>query len=307
MKWNSHNDGGHSVGDASKATSEPDGSRPLGCYSVSPIGYGAMQLAGPNVFGPPADRSEAIALLREAVELGVDHIDTSEFYGPTVVNELIREALHPYPRDLVLVSKVGAARGPRGEIFAADRPDELRLGIEENLKSLGVDTVPIVNLRIMRDSGPDAFFDDQLATMAAARDDGLIGAVGLSNVSAAHLHHALEYVDVACVQNVFNPVDRGSDGVLEVCRRRGIAFVPFASLGFGSSSVLENPTVTQLADRLSCTPAQVCLAWELAVAPNLLLIPGTASRQHLRENIAASQIVLDVEALNAIAEMRFVR
>jgi aryl-alcohol dehydrogenase-like predicted oxidoreductase len=262
-----------------------------------------MQLAGPNVFGPPADRAAAISLLRDAIDQGVDHIDTAEYYGPTVVNELIREALHPYAPELVLVSKVGAARGRRGEIFAADQPDQLRSGIEDNLKSLAVDRLGVVNLRLMRVSAPDAFFDEQLNAMVSARNDGLIGAVGLSNVSLAHLQHALRFVDVACVQNEFNPANRASEPVIEECRRRGIAFVPFAPLGFGSTSVLANPTLARIAARLGCTSAQACLAWELALAPNILLIPGTSSRHHLHENLAASQVSLDADALYAISQM----
>ncbi|MCU1494206.1 MAG: oxidoreductase [Acidimicrobiaceae bacterium] len=255
------------------------------------------------MFGPPADRAAAISLLREAVEHGVDHIDTAEYYGPVVVNELIREALHPYPSELVLVSKVGAARGRRGEIFAADQPDQLRRGIVDNLKSLGVDTLAAVNLRVMRASAPDAFFDDQLQAMVSARDDGLIGGVRLSNISLDHLEHALRFVDVACVQNEFNPVDRASQSVLEECRRRDIAFVPFAPLGFGSTSVLRNPVLARAAARLGCTPAQACLSWELEIAPNVLLIPGTSSRHHLLENLEASRIHLDSDALHSISQL----
>jgi len=277
--------------------------RSLGPFAVSPIGLGAMRLAGPNVFGPPADKGEAIALLRDAVEKGVDHFDTAEYYGPVVVNELIRAALYPYPADLVLVSKVGATRGSRGEIFAADNPQELRRGIEDNLRTLGVDRLAVVNLRLMRASPPDALFDDQLQAMVSARDDGLIGAVGLSNVSPAHLLHALRYVDVACVQNSFSPADRTSGIVLEECTRRGIAFAPFAPLGFGSTSVLANPTLARVATRLGCTPAQACLAWELAIAPNMLLIPGTASRDHLNENLAAIRVSLDADAIRAICNI----
>jgi pyridoxine 4-dehydrogenase len=278
-------------------------SRSLGPYSVSPVGFGAMRLSGPNVFGPPANRSEAIALLRDAVDNGVNHIDTAEYYGPTVVNQLIREALHPYPPDLVLVSKVGAARGRRGEIFAYDEPGQLRSGIEDNLKTLGVETLAVVNLRLMRDSAPDAFFDEQLGAMIAARDDGLIGAVGLSNVSLAHLQLALECVELACVQNAFHPADRSSEPVLEQCTRQDVAFVPYAPLGFGSTSLLNNPTLASVATRLGCTPAQACLAWELAAAPNVLLIPGTASPQHLHENLAASRVHLDADAFREISRM----
>jgi pyridoxine 4-dehydrogenase len=282
----------------------PDDARPLGPYSVSPIGFGAMRLTGPNVFGPPADTAGAIALLREAVDNGVDHIDTAEYYGPRVVNDLIRAALHPYPPGLVLVSKVGAARGPKGEIFAYDEPDQLRRGIEDNLTSLGVESVAVVNLRLMGASAPDAFFDDQLGAMIAARDDGLIGAVGLSNVSRPQLQYAMQSVDVACVQNAFHPTDRSSEPVLEECTRQGVAFVPFAPLGFGSTALLTNPTVARIATRLRCTAAQVCLAWELAVAPNVLLIPGTASPVHLRENLAAARVQLDDDAFRDLSDLQ---
>jgi pyridoxine 4-dehydrogenase len=271
--------------------------RPLGPFSVSPIGLGAIQLAGPHVFGPPPSWDDAIALLREAVDSGVDHIDTAYYYGPAVVNDLIREALQPYPANLVLVSKVGARRGERGEIFADDEPDRLRSGIEDNLRTLGLEKIAVVNLRLMRDTAPDAFFDDQLQAMIAARDEGLIGAVGLSNVTLAHVRHARRFLDVACVQNQYHAGDRGSHAVLEECRRNDIAFVPFAPLGFGSSSLLANPTVTRVAARLGCTAAQACLAWLLATAPNMLLIPGTSSPLHLQENVAASRIHLDADAL----------
>src|SRR5438132_9386388 len=188
-----------------------------------------MRLTGPNVFGPPRDRREAIAVLREAVDRGVDHIDTAQFYGPDIVNELIREALHPYPPQLVIVSGVGARRDARGGIFAADTPGELRRAIEENLRTLGVDTLPVVNLRLMRASGPDAFFEDQLAAMIAARDEGLIASIGLSNITVGHLLYALRLTDVACVQNAFHLGSRVSQPVLDECTRRKIAFVPFAS------------------------------------------------------------------------------
>ena len=262
-----------------------------------------MRLTGPNVFGPPADRAGSIALLREAVDHGVDHIDTAEYYGPAVVNDLIKEALYPYASHLVLVSKVGAARGKRGEIFAADNPDQLRRGIEDNLRSLGVEALAIVNLRLMYTSGPDAYFDDQLQAMVSARDEGLIGAIGLSNVSLAHLQHAIRFVDLACVQNEFNPLNRSSQSVLEECRRREIAFVPFAPLGFGSTSVLAHPTLVKVAAELDCTSAQVCLAWELAFAPNLLLIPGSSTRDHLHENLGADQIRVSADALHLISSL----
>ena len=277
--------------------------RSLGPFSVAPVGLGAMRLAGPNVFGPPASRGDAIALLRDAVSEGVDHIDTAFYYGPSVVNELIREALHPYPPDLVLVSKVGARRGRRGEIFADDEPSRLRSGIEDNLRTLGVDSVPVVNLRLMRLTPPDTFFDDQLQAMIGAHEDGLIGAVGLSNVTLDHLRHAMKYVEVACVQNEYHPAARGSQSVLEECRQQGIAFVPFAPLGFGSSLLLANPIVARVAARFGCTGAQVCLAWALEMAPNVLLIPGTSSKRHLQLNVAASRIRLDADALLELSQI----
>jgi pyridoxine 4-dehydrogenase len=278
--------------------------RPLGPYSVAAIGFGAMRLAGPGVFGPPSDRNEALAVLREAVEQGVDHIDTAQFYGPDVVNELIREALHPYPENLVLVSKVGARRGRQGGVLAAQEPAQLRQGIEDNLRTLGIDALPVVNLRLIGGSGPDSFFDEQLAAMIAARDDGLIRAIGLSNITAAHLLHALRFTEVACVQNEFHLGNRGSQPVLDECTRRGIAFVPFASLGFGVSgpdAVLSRPGVVREAARLGVTTAQVALAWSLAVSPNVLLIPGTSSRRHLRENLAAASVRLDADAVGRLS------
>jgi pyridoxine 4-dehydrogenase len=280
--------------------------RPLGPFSVRPIGFGAMRLAGPNVFGPPHHRSTAIALLREAVDSGVDHIDTAQYYGPDVVNDLIREALHPYPPQLVIVTKVGASRDSRGGIFAADAPEQLRLGIEDNLRSLGVDRLAAVNLRLMRAGGPDAFFEDQLAAMISARDDGLIASIGLSNVRLEHLLHALRLTDIACVQNAFHLTNRDSQPVLDECARWGIAFVPYAPLGSGaqgSRSILNAVPVMAAAARLRCTPAQVALAWVLTVSPNTLLIPGTSSLRHLRENLAVANVELDREAVRQLSTL----
>jgi pyridoxine 4-dehydrogenase len=270
--------------------------RQLGPFPVNALGFGAMRLTGPGVFGPPANPAAAIELLREAVSLGVNHIDTAQYYGPAVVNELIREALHPYPPELVLVSKVGARRDERGGIFAYDEPTELRRGIEDNLRTLRLDTLPVVNLRLMGGAQPDAKFDAQLAAMTQARDDGLIAAVGLSNVTLEHLQHALTFTEIACVQNAYHLADRRSQPVLDECTRRGIAFVPFASLGSGatsSSSVLGASQVRRVAAKIGRSPAQVVLAWSLNAAPNILLIPGTSSRQHFRENLAAASIQLD--------------
>jgi pyridoxine 4-dehydrogenase len=277
--------------------------RPLGRHEVRPIGFGAMRLAGPNVFGPPKDRGDAIAVLRAAVRSGVDHIDTAQYYGPDVVNELIREALHPYPADLVLVSKVGARRDRGGGVLGDDEPHQLRRGIEENLRTLDVESLPVVNLRLMRDTGPDAFFDDQLGAMVTARDDGLIEAVGLSNVTLAHLLRAVQLTDVACVQNQYHVADRRSQPVLDECTRRGIAFVPFAPLGFGASgpdSALGAPHVVGEAARLGITPAELVLAWTLSVSPNVLLIPGTSSLHHLRDNLAAASVRLDAETVRRL-------
>jgi pyridoxine 4-dehydrogenase len=271
----------------------------LGPATVSRIGFGAMQLPGPGVFGPPRDRAAAIAVLRRAVELGVDHIDTAEYYGPGVANELIRSALHPYPAGLALVSKVGARRDASGGVLRYDRPAEIRQGIEDNLRSLDVDHLTVVNLRLMDDAPPDQYFDDQLAAMAAARDEGLIGGIGLSNVTPGHLRRALASTDIACVQNLLNLADRRSMPVLEECHASGIAFVPFFPLGSGfarGSPVQASPAVTATAARLRCTPAQVALAWLLDLRPEVLLIPGTSSISHLEENMAVADVELDAEA-----------
>ena len=282
-------------------TSDPDPQRWLGSYRVAPIGFGAMQLTGPGVFGPPPDRGEARLLLREVADSGVNHIDTAQYYGPEVVNELIRDALYPYPPDLVLVSKVGARRDHRGGILPYDEPAQLRSGIEDNLRTLDIESLPVVNLRVMRAGGPDAFFEDQLAAMMAARDDGLIGSVGLSNVTLEHLEHALRSSDIACVQNPYHLANRSSQPVLDECARRQVAFVPFAPLGSATNSVLGSPRLRQVAAQLGCTPAQVALAWALHAAPNVVLIPGTSSRRHFRENVAASGVHLDHEALRQLS------
>jgi pyridoxine 4-dehydrogenase len=277
---------------------------PLGRFSVSRVGFGAMQLPGPGVFGPPRDRDEALAVLRRAVELGVDHIDTAQYYGPDVANELIREALYPYSDTLALVSKVGARRDGSGGWLPYDGPDQLRQGIEDNLRSLGAGQLAAVNLRLLDDAKPDQRFDDQLAAMIQARDEGLIGGVGLSNVTREHLLHALEHTDIACVQNPLNLVDRASMPILQECSSRGIAFVPFFPLGsaFGQANrVLGNEHVLSNAGRLGLTPAQVALAWVLSLAPNVLLIPGTSSRRHLDENLAVAGIKLDEDAQQQLA------
>jgi pyridoxine 4-dehydrogenase len=265
---------------------------------VSRMGFGAMQLPGRGVFGPPRDRDEAIAVLRRAVELGVDHIDTAQYYGPDVANEMIHAALHPYPEGLVIVSKLGARRDESGGWHEAGTPEELRAGVHDNLRSLEIDAIPVVNLRVMG-TEPDARFDDQLATMIAMRDEGLIEGIGVSNVSVGQFKRAIEATEIVCVQNAFSVANRADADVLDACRERGIAYVPFFPLGsgFGSDNpVLGNDAVRATATRLAVTPAQVALAWLLDHAENILLIPGTSSLAHLEENIAAADVVLDDEA-----------
>lgn len=275
---------------------------PLGSFDVGRVGFGAMQLPGPGVFGPPRDHDQALAVLRRALDLGINHIDTSQFYGPNVANELIREALHPYPADLALVSKVGARRDEVGAWLPAQQPDELRAGIEENLRTLGTDKLAAVNLRVHGDDpGAPAqvdreLFDRQLDAMIKARDEGLIGGIGLSSVVAEHLRIALDRTEIVCVQNAYNLVDRTSQPVLDACIEHDIAFVPFFPLGsafVADNPVLGHPAVKREAEKLGRTPAQIALAWTLSVAPNVLLIPGTSSVKHLEENTAVADIVLD--------------
>ena len=277
----------------------------LGTHTVGRVGFGAMQLPGPGVFGPPRDHDEAVAVLRRAIELGIDHIDTAQFYGPNVSNELIREALHPYPANLTLVSKVGATRDEQGGWVAAQQPDELRRSIEENLSALGVDRLAAVNLRVFSGGDPNApadvdpeLFPRQLEAMVAARDEGLIDGIGLSSVSVDHLRMALDHTEIVCVQNAYNLVDRTSQPLLDLCTEHATAFVPFFPLGSGFTAdnpVLGHPAVVREAGRLGRTPAQVALAWTLSVAPNVLLIPGTSSVAHLEENTAVADITLDAD------------
>jgi pyridoxine 4-dehydrogenase len=277
----------------------------LGPRIVRRIGFGALQLPGPGAFGPPRNRSEALAVIRSAVELGVNHIDTAQYYGPDVANELLREALHPFPEDLTLVSKVGAARDDAGGWLPAGLPEQLRSGVLDNLRSLGVERLHAVNLRLP-DAGhgePQATFEEQLDAMIAIRDEGLITGIGLSNISLDQLLRAVRRTEIVCVQNPLNLVDRSSMPVLRACQERGIAFVPFFPLGSafgGSNRVLGHPEVVATANRLAATPAQIALAWILALAPNTLLIPGTASLAHLEENLAAGSVSLDNQALTAL-------
>jgi pyridoxine 4-dehydrogenase len=275
----------------------------LAGHTVSRMGFGAMQLPGPGVFGPPPDRDEALRILRRAVEAGVDHIDTAQFYGPDVANELIHAALHPYPEGLVIVSKGGARRDATGQWLGAQRPEELRAGVEANLAALDLEQVPVVNLRRHPDSTVP--FDEQLAAMVALRNEGLIGGVGLSNVTLEEYLVALEAAaPIACVQNAYSVANRSDQPVFDACAADGVPYVPFFPLGSAfmpGRPVLTHPAVVATAERLGHSPAQVALAWLLAVAPQVLLIPGTSSLEHLEENLAAADVVLDQAALDALA------
>jgi pyridoxine 4-dehydrogenase len=269
---------------------------PLGDRTVNRLGYGAMQLAGPHVMGPPADRDGALAVLRRAVELGVDHIDTSDYYGPYVTNELIREALHPYPDDLALVTKVGARRTPDGEWPEALDPDDLRKAVHENLDRLGIDAIHAVNLRLPGFEEPvQRSLAEPFEALAAMQQEGLIRHLGVSNVTAAMVAEARSIAPVACVQNHYNLVHRHDDALLDSLAADGIAYVPFFPLG--GFTPLQSAALDSVARRLESTPMQVALAWLLARSPNILLIPGTSSVAHLEENLAAAELVLGPDDL----------
>jgi pyridoxine 4-dehydrogenase len=298
---------------AMSPAASPGGTATLAGRQVARIGFGAMQLPGPGVWGPPRDRDLALAVLRRAVELGVNHIDTANFYGLGVANELIHAALHPYPEDLVLVSKVGAERDENGAWIPALRPEQLRAGVEANLRSLGVERVDVVNLRLPDTEGGSAQaadqrvdLDSQLAEMVALRDAGKIGAIGVSNATLDQLHQALP-AGIACVQNSYSLLDRSGEPVLQACREHGIAWVPFFPLGSafpGVPKVTEHPAVIAAAAALGAAPAQVGLAWLLAHDPRTALIPGTSSLAHLADNMATATVRLDpatMETLDGLA------
>jgi aryl-alcohol dehydrogenase-like predicted oxidoreductase len=264
-----------------------------------------MQLPGPGVLGPPRDRALALAVLRRAIELGVNHIDTAQYYGPDVANELIHAALHPYPADLVLVTKVGAERDRRGRWIPAQRPHELRAGVEANLRSLEVERIDVVNLRLLGreyDPGDRALsvdLDSQLAEMIALRTEGKIGAIGISSVEVDQLRRALP-AGIACVQNSYNLLDRAGEPLLNLCSEHDVAWVPYFPLGSafaGAAKVTEHAAVRAAAAAQGATPAQVCLAWLLAHDPHVLLIPGTSSLDHLDENVAAADVRLDAATM----------
>jgi pyridoxine 4-dehydrogenase len=269
------------------------------------VGFGAMQLAGPGVFGPPADSAAARAVLRRAIELGVDHIDTAQFYGPDVVNELIRDALHPYPASLRIVSKVGARRDSRGAALPASQPDELRAGVEANLQTLQVDALALVNLRLM---GPDPRgripLAEQLGALKTLQDEGKIESIGLSNASVDEIAAALEIVNLGEVQNAYNIKLRDDEDVLHFCADRDIAYVPFFPIGSpitgGPKPLSDDPTISSVAAKHAATPAQIALAWLLHKDQHILLIPGTSSLAHLEQNMTAARIVLDADDLAAL-------
>jgi len=272
----------------------------LGDRTVTRIGYGAMQLAGPGVFGPPKDRAAALAVLREAVASGVDHIDTSDFYGPHITNQLIREALHPYPPQLTIVTKVGAVRGADASWQAAQSPAQLTQAVHDNLRNLGVDVLDVVNLRLMGDvqkpsEGP---IEAQFSALAELQQRGLIRQLGISNATATQVQDARRIAPVVCVQNHYNLAHRNDDALIDALARDGIAYVPFFPLG--GFTPLQSDTLSAIAQRLDATPMQVALAWLLARAPNILLIPGTSSVAHLRENLAVATLSLPAETLAAL-------
>ena len=272
----------------------------LGDRKVQRMGYGAMQLAGPGVFGPPRDRDEAIAVLREAVASGVDHIDTSDYYGPYVVNELIREALHPYPGALTLVTKVGAVRGADASWNPAISPNDLTRAVHDNLQRLDLDALHVVNYRVMGSGhGPsEGSIETQFATLGALREQGLIRHLGISNATPSQVAEARAIAPVVCVQNHYNLIHRGDDALIDQLAEAGVAYTPFFPLG--GFNPLQSSALSAIAAEIDATAMQTALAWLLQRAPNILLIPGTSSRAHLRENLAAAELELSRDVVNRL-------
>lgn len=266
--------------------------------TVRRMGYGAMQLAGPQVWGPPRDPEAAAAVLREAIALGIDHIDTSDAYGPHVTNQLIRDTLHPYPDDVVIVSKVGARRGADRSWLPASSPAEIRADIQNNLRLLGLDAIDIVNLRMMSMTPTEGPLDREIAVLIELQREGLVRHIGLSNVTARQVEQAQALTEIVCVQNHYNLAHRGDDPLIDALAKQGIAYVPFFPLG--GFTPLQSSTLSEVANELGATPMQVALAWLLHRAPNILLIPGTSSVAHLRENVAAASLVLPATSLAAL-------
>ena len=288
------------------ASISQSGTLTLGGRTVTRLGYGAMQLAGPGVFGPPKDRGAALAVLREAVASGVDHIDTSDFYGPHVTNQIIREALHPYPDDLVIVTKIGARRGGDGSWLPAFSPEELTQAVHDNLRNLGLDVLDVVNLRIMLDAHQPAegSIEAPLTTLAELQRQGLVRRIGLSNVTPAQIAEGRRITEIVCVQNQYNLAHRADDALIDQLAGDRIAYVPFFPLG--GFTPLQSSTLSLVAQRLGATPMQVALAWLLRRSPNILLIPGTSSVAHLRENLAAAELNLPdgaLDDLHSVASM----
>jgi len=282
------------------STIDQSGTFILGDRSVKRIGYGAMQLAGPHVFGPPKDRNAALAVLREAVAQGVRHIDTSDYYGPHVTNRLIREALAPFPDDLVIVTKIGARRGEDASWLPASSREELAQAVHDNLRNLGLEVMEVVNLRIMFNpmAPAEGSIEAPLTALAELQRQGLVRHIGLSNVTPAQVAEGRRICKIVCVQNLYNLAHRGDDALIDDLARDGIAYVPFFPLG--GFSQLQSSTLSAVADRLGATPMQVALAWLLRRAPNILAIPGTTSVAHLRENIAAAGCVLPADAMREL-------
>ncbi|MFL6641277.1 MAG: aldo/keto reductase family oxidoreductase [Paraburkholderia graminis] len=270
---------------------------PFAGRQIRRMGYGAMQLAGPGVFGPPKDRAAALAVLREAVTQGVNHIDTSDFYGPHITNQLIREALHPYPADLVIVTKLGAVRGRDGAWLAAQEPQDLERGVQDNLRNLGLDALEVVNMRLMGDvhAPSEGSIEKQITALAELQQRGLIRHIGLSNATPAQVAEAQRIAKIVCVQNHYNLVHRTDDALIDQLAGQGIAYVPFFPLG--GFTPIQSSALTEIAQTIGATPMQVALAWLLQRAPNILLIPGTSSVAHLRENLAAASLTLSGEIL----------
>ncbi|TBA13337.1 aldo/keto reductase family oxidoreductase [Rhizobium ruizarguesonis] len=285
------------------STIDQSGAFNLGGRSVKRLGYGAMQLAGPGVFGPPKDHGAALAVLREAVASGVNHIDTSDFYGPHVTNQIIREALHPYRDDLVIVTKIGARRGADGSWIPAFSREELTEAVHDNLRNLGLDVLDVVNLRVMFDvHGPaEGSIEAPLTVLADLQRQGLVRHVGLSNVTSKQITEGRGITEIVCVQNQYNLAHRADDALIDDLARDGIAYVPFFPLG--GFSPLQSSTLCDVAARLNATPMQVALAWLLRRAENILLIPGTSSVGHLRENLAATGLVLPDDAVSELNRM----
>jgi pyridoxine 4-dehydrogenase len=275
----------------------------LGDRTVKRLGYGAMQLAGPGVFGPPKDREGALAVLREAVASGVNHIDTSDFYGPHITNQLIREALHPYPDDLVIVTKIGAKRGADGSWNPAFSAEDLTSAVHDNLRNLGLDALDVVNLRFMFDiHGPaEGPIEAPLATLAKLQRQGLVRHIGLSNVTPKQVAEGRTIADIVCVQNQYNLAHRDDDALIDQLAAAGIAYVPFFPLG--GFTRLQSTALSDVAKELGATPMQVALAWLLHRAPNILLIAGTSSVKHLRENLATANLKLPDDALTVLDQI----